>query len=113
MEFLGNFVFCKICIISLNFQQGAKENVVLFCKCSLMPYVFLKLFFHKCDGPNLIFVNIHVENTFRALHCQRCGKYFKKKHRIMEHLKNEHIFFLSFMLKTLDTFYKIQNFLGA
>ena len=42
---------------------------------------------------------IHVEKTFQALHCQKCGKYFKKKQRITDNLKKKHITFFSFKLK--------------
>ena len=35
--------------------------------------------FHKCDIPNLVYVIIHGEKTFRTLHCQKCVKHFKKK----------------------------------
>ena len=36
-------------------------------------------FFHKCDITNTTLVFIHVKKTFRALQCQMCGTYFKKK----------------------------------
>ena len=51
-------------------------------------------FFHKCDIHNLIDVIIYVEKTFRELHFQKCGKYFKKKHKITENLKKKKTFFL-------------------
>ena len=35
--------------------------------------------FHKHDIYNFIYMNIHMEKTYRALQCQKCGKYFKKK----------------------------------
>ena len=50
------------------------------------------------------------------MHCQKCGKYFKKKQRITEHLKKSTYFFLKFQVEDIaisDTFYKIQNILGT
>ena len=45
---------------------------------------FLQMFsdlpklFRKFDSLNGVYMNIHVEKTFKALKCQMCGKYFKK-----------------------------------
>ena len=86
MEFLGSFGFCKRCMISWYLPQGAKHFFLFFVNV-LWWTISSWNFFHKCDTPNLIYVIIHVEKTFRALHCQKCGKYFKKKQRITEHLK--------------------------
>ena len=33
---------------------------------------------HKCFSANLIYVIIHVEKTFKTMHCKMCGKRFKK-----------------------------------
>ena len=35
--------------------------------------------FHKHDIYNFIYMNIHMENTFKAIQCQKCRKHFKKK----------------------------------
>ena len=34
--------------------------------------------FHKHDCTNWTYVNIHVAKKFKAVHCEICGKYFKK-----------------------------------
>ena len=107
MDVLGSFGFCKICMISCDLPQGAQKNSCFFVNvlwCTISSWNF----FHKCDTPNLIYVIIHVEKTFRSLHCQKCGKYFKKKQRITEHLKVQ-----VDNIEISDTFYKIQNFLGT
>ena len=71
--------------------------------------------FRNSDSTNWIYVNIHVEKTFKALHCQMCGKYLKKKQRITKHLEIRHNFFWFSVedIKISDIFYKIQNFLGT
>ena len=52
-------------------------------------------FFHICDSSNHILVFIHVKKTFRALQCQMCGTYFKKKWRITTYKKSMNIFMVS------------------
>ena len=68
---------------------------------------------HKCDITKLIYVIIHEEKAFQALHCKVCGNYFKKRKRIAES-GNFSFLFLWFSVKDIkisDVFYKIQNFL--
>ena len=69
-------------------------------------------FFYDSDSANWIYVNMHGEKTFNALHCQLCGKYFKKKtenHGTNKATKK--------MVKVRDInisgiFYQTQNFHG-
>ena len=54
---------------------------------------------------------IHMENTFKAMQCNKCRKYFKKKQESQIHLQKSTLFFLFLDgdLKILHIFYKIQN----
>ena len=105
-----------ILISSTSSQKKLGPIFVNVCWCTISSWNFS----HKCDTPHLIYVIIHVKKTFRALHCQKCGKYFKKKQRITEHLKkNINIFFFVHVhvhvedFDLSDTFYKNQNILGT
>ena len=65
------------------------------------PNSFYKKKIHNSDSTNCIYVNIRVEKTFKALHCQMCGKYFKKKQRITEHLQIKLNLFFGFPVKDI------------
>ena len=54
------------------------RSQLFFFQCSFIYYLSWNVFL-RCDKTNLIYVIIQVEKTFRALHCQKCGKYLKKK----------------------------------
>ena len=60
------------------FHKEPKKNAAFFVNvllCTILSWNF----FHKYGTPNLIYVIINVEKTYRALHCQKSGNYFKKK----------------------------------
>ena len=50
--------------------------------------------FHKHDIYNLLYMIIHIEKTFKAMQCQNCRKYFKKKQEPHTHLQKSTWFFL-------------------
>ena len=69
-----------------------------------LTYHCLKCLFHTKSciiekalyNANSVIEFFHVENTFRALVCQMCGDYSKKKSELMKHYQIEHIIFFSF-----------------
>ena len=46
--------------------------------------------YHKCDIYQLIYMIFHMEMIFKALPCQQCRTYFKKKQESLKHLQNKH-----------------------
>ena len=51
-------------------------------------------FSHKNDIYNLIYMTIHIEKTFKAMQCQMCRKYFKKKWESQNTCRKSTWFFL-------------------
>ena len=73
-----------------------------------MSHFMLKRF-PKHDIYHFIYMLIDMENTFKAMQCQKCRKYFQEEMRITEHLQKtlDFFWFLLEDLIILDIFYKI------
>ena len=71
-------------LISLT---GNPNHVYAFFANVFSSIISSGTFFHKRDIYNLIYVFIHMQKTFKALQCQMCGKYFKKKRNHKTHAK--------------------------
>ena len=71
------------------------RSQLFFFQCSFIYYLSWNVFL-RCEKTNLIYVIIQVVKTFRALHCQKCGKYFKKKTK--NHRNIQESTFFSFKL---------------
>ena len=92
----------KKLVISLNY--GFNKKNILKCwnlwlesktkiKCFLYQ-MFLNVSFHLetvlthiCD---FIYMITHMGKTFKAMHRNRCGNFFREKTRSTEHLQNKH-----------------------
>ena len=68
--------------------------------------------FHKHDIHNLIKMNIHKEQSVKAIQCQKCRKYIRKKHESWNACKKTliFVFFLVWDFNISEIFYKIQFF---
>ena len=94
IAFLGSFGFCKRFLISWYLPQGVQTKWDAFLLNYLCRAISYWKIFHKCD--NLNYVIINVERTYRVLHGQKCGKYFKEK---TENRRTCEKAFFSFKLK--------------
>ena len=58
-----------------------------------------------------IYVIIHMEKTFRAVQCQRCGKFLneKKYHKTLAQKAHDFFWFYIEGIAIPDALYKIQN----
>ena len=58
--------------------QEPKTIKCSFCWC-FWCHISSWNFSHKHDIYNWIYMTFHMEKTFKAMQCQKCSKYFKKK----------------------------------
>ena len=71
------FGFCEWCQKSWYLWLGTKKKVFFFVRIFLFK-ISSSNSFNKLDSSTWLYMNIHVEKTFKALQCKICGKYFQK-----------------------------------
>ena len=106
------FWFCQICFMCWFLQHGAKSKLVFFVNV-LWFTISSWNFFLICDITNLIYVIIHVVKKFRTSHCQKCGKYLKKRKKNHRTHAKDNMFFSpssSWMFNIFNNHLKYQKF---
>ena len=102
------FGFCEWCQKSWYLWLGTKKNQVLFCKGFSFTISSLNSF-NKLDSSTWLYMNIHVEKTFKALQCQICGKYFQKNWQLFNTCKKSTKFFLVHCRRYQDFWHILLN----